>query len=104
MTNRIIVPLADGRWLALSREQFSEALGQGARLMPSLDIPEPEDGPQWLSAKQMAELTGMSETYWQEEARCGRAPSRRFGRSLRFPVSYLRSLDVRSTSHNGAGQ
>ena len=104
MTDRIIVPLADGRWLALSREAFSDALEQGARLMPSPGTPEPQDGPEWLSAKHMAELTGMSETYWQEEARCGRAPSRRFGRSLRFPVSYLRSLDVRSTTHNGAGQ
>ena len=102
VTDRILIQHGNN-WLALSPESYQEALTLGGKLMPDEQQNTPDTLPQWLSAKEMARLTGMSETYWQEEARCRRCPARRFGRSLRFPASYLRSLDFRSTGHDGNG-
>lgn len=102
MSDRILIPHGNS-WLAMSPDSYREALQLGGELMPGKQTVEPHDSPQWLSAKEMAKATGMGETYWQEEARCQRCPSRRFGRSLRFPASYLRSLECLSTGHDGNG-
>ncbi len=103
MSDKVLIPLPDGRWLAMSQKAFEEALQAGVEVLPTTQPPESNPTPKWLSVKEMAEATGMSTTYWAEEARCKRCPSHRFGRSLRIPASYLRSLDGQSTSRSGNG-
>lgn len=102
MTDRVVIPFGDD-WLVMSPDEFQKALQKGIELMPDTLQTEPVDSPQWLSVKQMAEATGMGTTYWSEEARSGRCPSHKFGRSLRIPTSFLLSLETESTGHGGNG-
>ena len=102
MTNRVLIPFGD-EWLVMSPDEFQKALQKGSELMPDTLQTESVCGPQWLSVKQMAEATNMGSTYWAEEARSGRCPSRRFGTAVRIPASYLRSLECKSTGHSGNG-
>jgi hypothetical protein len=88
MSDRILVPLPDGRWLALSPQTFVEALAAGAASVaaapssPGVVIPEP-----LLDSKAAAAAIDVTARWLEDGARAGIVPHHRFGRFVRFRVS-----------------
>ena len=93
MTDKVILPLMDGRWLALDRETFQKGLLEGSELLPERRI-ETVNGEQWLTVQQAVERTGVSKSYWYEAIRVGACPSRKFGTAVRIPASYLADVEA----------
>ena len=93
MSDRILIPLLDGKWIALDCADFHKALQQGNELMPERQI-VPANGNQWLTVQQVAERTGVSRSYWYEAIRVGDCPSRKFGTAVRIPASYLADVEA----------
>jgi excisionase family DNA binding protein len=85
MLSRIAVPLPDGRWLALTPEQFAEAAQAGRELIAG-PTPTPHTGPSedLLTAAQLAQRTGIPASWWEQAAREERVPHARIGRYVRF--------------------
>jgi hypothetical protein len=100
MSATVIVPLLDGRWLAMTREDFDAALAEGTRLMPAERPPEPTQGPddgvQWLTVKAAAYRTSMSESFWRLEAKKPHVPTRYIGKSLRISAAYVADSNYQS--------
>jgi excisionase family DNA binding protein len=89
--DRIVVPLPDGRWLALSREVFAEALAVGAALMTppaAATVPQAESEP-LLNAVELSRVLNLPRTCIYEKARAGAIPSVRVGKHLRFRRSHV---------------
>jgi hypothetical protein len=89
MSDRIAVPLADGRWLALDPETFAAALAAGAEMMASA-APSPAKStaaPLFVNAEEMARLTDTAASWWEAAARDLDCPSVFIGRVRRFKVS-----------------
>jgi len=99
----VLVPFGN-RWLAMSRETFTEALAAGDQLMPATQPAQAEIGPQWLTVQALAKATGVSTRYWYEQIRTGHCPSQHFGTSVRVPRSFLADIETTSIGRNGAGQ
>lgn len=93
MTDKVILPLMDGRWLALSPETFQKGLQQGHELMPE-EQNAPANGEQWLTVPEAAERTRVSKSYWYEAIRVGDCPSRKFGTAVRIPASFLAHVEA----------
>jgi len=90
MTDRIILPLTDGRWIALSPDDFQQALEQGKRLMPQERANRQDDEkPQWLPVREVARLCNISETFLYDEIRLKRIRSRQFGRAVRIHRDFV---------------
>lgn len=85
MTDRVLICLPDGRWLALSAELFREALQSGAELAaPPVASPARETSSALVTADEIAEATHMSRSTVYELAKGGVLPSVRVGRRIRF--------------------
>jgi excisionase family DNA binding protein len=93
MTDRLLVPLPDGQWLALPPDVFNEALEAGAQLMgatrPSAaataaasSAAEP-----LLDAEELSAALHVPVTWIEQAARELRIPSIEFGRWRRFKRS-----------------
>ena len=86
----VLVPLPDGRWLALTREHFDAALNAGTERMaasaPSSSAPVQEP---LLDAVQAAAQLGLSTRWLEDCARAGIVPHYKFGRFVRFRASEL---------------
>ena len=86
MSDRVLVPLPDGRWLALTPETFRQGLADAAAFGPAPIAAgaagEPE--PPLLDAEQLAEAMGVAVTWVEQAARDGRIPSVHAGRWRRF--------------------
>ena len=84
----IALPLPDGRWLVLTREQFDAALAAGAELSahhaPSSAVSEP-----LLDAEQAGLQLAISPRWLEDSARAGIIPHHKLGRFLRFRVSEI---------------
>ena len=93
MTDRILIQLLDGKWLALSLDSFQKALQQGNELMPE-EQNAPANGEQWLTVPEAAERTRVSKSYWYEAIRVGDCPSRKFGTAVRIPASFLAHVEA----------
>ena len=100
MSDQVLIPLADGRWLALSPKSFREGVLKG-RSTVAADVPgrDTDTGETWLTAKEMAERTGTTSGYWMDAHRAGSVPSRKFGKAVRFPASYLAATDPESVAN-----
>jgi excisionase family DNA binding protein len=87
MRDRVLIPLPDGRWLALEAEAFSEALEAGALAaqLPSNDYAR-DDEP-LLDPEQMAAALSLPVTWIEQAARERRIPSIQAGRWRRFKRS-----------------
>src|SRR5687768_3248989 len=104
MTETVLVPLPDGSWLALDREQLDHARLRGAEFMGRHAAPGPTkndlspagvDAAALVNAKEMARLTGTSSTWWEAAARRGDAPCTFVGNRRRFnPAAALKWLEV----------
>jgi excisionase family DNA binding protein len=77
MSDRVLVPLPDGRWLALAPDAFRAALEAGAAAMS-------EHGP-----LRRHEAHQPEESCVYERARTGQIPSVRFGKHVRFRASQV---------------
>jgi excisionase family DNA binding protein len=91
MSDRVLVPLPDGRWLALAPEVFREALEAGA---VAACVPGSSDGDQasddgeaLLDAEHLAEALSLPVTWIEQAARERRIPSIQAGRWRRFKRS-----------------
>ena len=90
MTDKVILPLMDGRWLALSPETFQQGLQQGSELAQQEQPKQQDDQkPIWLSVPDVARLCNLSETFLYDEIRLGHIHSRRFGRAVRIHRDFV---------------
>jgi len=100
VADRIVVPLADGRWLALNREMFAAALAAGAELMAAPSPTTSPAEPLFVDAAEMARLTDTAASWWESAARDLDCPSVFVGRVRRFRVAdclrWLESVQERS--------
>jgi excisionase family DNA binding protein len=100
MTDRVLICLPDGRWLALSADLFREALQSGAeRAAPSATSPAQQPSSGLVTADEIGEATHMSRSTVYELAKAGVLPSVRVGRRIRFDRERVMSvLASRSTA------
>ncbi len=93
MADRILIPLPDGRWLALSADSFTEALQAGSALMPATgSVSRPAPSPTLASAEDMEAATGVPASWFATQARERRIPFVKLGRYVRFnPAEVLAS-------------
>ena len=85
MTDRVLICLPDGRWLALSAEGFREALENGSALVaPSAPSTVPPSTATLVTADEIGVATHMSRSTVYELAKAGVLPSVRVGRRIRF--------------------
>lgn len=94
--NLVLIPLPGGQWAAFEPEELAEAIERARSVLPleaglgstGIAAPAaPELGERWLSSKEMADLTGVPDTWWEAAARSGRVPARYLGKYLRFKPS-----------------
>lgn len=101
MPDRVLVPLPDGRWLALAREVFNAALAAGAEAVAA---PNPTGGANDEPLRDADELAGLLKipaTWIEQKAREGVIPSLEFGRWRRFRRADVEAA-VRPRRENGA--
>ena len=85
MTDRVLICLPDGRWLALSPDIFREALQSGAEhATPFVVSPVPQRSSTLVTADEIGEATHISRSTVYELAKAGVLPSVRVGRRIRF--------------------
>ena len=84
MTDRILIPLADGRWLCLTSEQFAEAEQAAQALRPASTSGQTGSNDELLTAQQLQERTNVPASWWEQAARQRRVPYARIGRYVRF--------------------
>ena len=94
MTDAVFIALflQDGRPLALSQEELAAALRRGADLGLGATAATTALAParaveRWLTSRELAALTGVSDTWWEGAAARGEVPHMRAGKSLRFRLS-----------------
>ena len=81
--------------IATARRRAAE-LGLNAEAPGNAGAGRPGDtAERWLTSKQLAEITGVGDVWWEQAAKSGRVPSIRAGKALRFRLSevagFLRS-------------
>jgi excisionase family DNA binding protein len=99
----VVVPMADGRWLALTKAALLDAidaardLGLGSGTVSPM--PSGTDGMEPLmTSEQLGALLGVHETTIEALAKTRSIPSVRVGRMLRFePAAVKAALRERST-------
>lgn len=85
----VLVPLPDGRALALERDAYLEALERGQELLPTGNGSAAAGGdgvPEIRDAGGMEALTSVPASWWLEAARRGDVPSIQAGTYRRFRV------------------
>lgn len=102
MCDRVLVPLPDGRWLALSEEQFQAAVqaGQQAVGAPANAASKSNDEP-LLDARELAKILKLPVSWLQEAARSGRIPCVRAGRWRRFKRNEVEAALLAQQSTGG---
>ena len=94
-TETFLVPLGDGRWLALAPDAFRAALEAGAALVPStLRLAGPELTQRLLSAEELERSTGVPASWFATQARERRIQFRKFGRYVRFSFEEIMACDA----------
>lgn len=85
MSDRVLVPLPDGRWIALEPEAFRQALEAAAVLVPpsTAAAAHPDDEP-LMDSEQLAAALSLPTTWLEQAARENRIPSIQAGRWRRF--------------------
>ena len=112
MADRVLIPLPDGRWLALSPTELCEASARANDMTVALGLaPQPTLAPSkegqetsWLSVDEIAQRSGLKKSWLYQEIRNDRLPYKRFGRQVRIPSSYLTEPDKESGANRPGGQ
>lgn len=102
MSDRVLLPLPDGRWLALSRETFETALVEGCAAVASAAAPRQADEP-LLDADELAAALKLSVTWVEQAAREQKIPSVQAGRWRRFRRADVERALGSHPEGNGAG-
>jgi hypothetical protein len=89
VSNRICVPLPDGRWLALDREAFAAALAAGAEMTAGAAPSSPATAEPLLDADQAAAQMNVTARWLEDSARAGIIPHVKLGKFTRFRVSEI---------------
>ncbi len=100
MSDRIFVPLADGRWLGLTPEAFQTALAEGSAIGAPTGAPIAADEP-LLDAEELATAMKLPTTWLEQAAREGRIPSIQAGRWRRFRRSDVERALQKSEAPDG---
>ena len=85
--NTVLVPLPDGRSLAMDIEVYREALARGQAMLPASVTSQSDTAVEVLDADGMAERTNVSASWWLEAARRGDVPHLKLGRYVRFDLA-----------------
>lgn len=89
MTDRVLVPLPDGRWIALAPDTFAAGLAAGAAAMAaqssSGQAKQPDEG--LVDADELAKLLKLPKSCLYQKARAGDIPTVRVGKHVRFQPS-----------------
>lgn len=101
MSDRVLVPLPDGNWLALSREAFDTALAEGraAAGPPATMTLEMGASEPLLEASELATALKLPVSWIEQAAREHKIPSVQAGRWRRFKRS---AVERALSSGNGA--
>jgi len=85
----IVVPLSDGRALALTLAEYQAALERGRELVPAATGAPSRSAPadEVTDAAGMEQRTGVPASWWAEAARRGDVPSIQAGKYRRFRVA-----------------
>lgn len=89
----LIVPLLNGRVIALSRQAFAEACALGDELAPDASrttATAPPDDEPLLTAEQIGERMNTPATWFLEQARKNAIPHTKLGKYVRFRFSEVR--------------
>jgi excisionase family DNA binding protein len=87
-SERVLLPLPDGRWLALAPDVFREALMAGSALVATTSASESANtAEQLLNAEKLATALSLPVTWIEQAARERRIPSIQAGRWRRFSRS-----------------
>jgi excisionase family DNA binding protein len=96
MTDRFLIPLANGEWLALDEQHFTNGLAAGRMIMGSPVVPTltaSMPARPLLNSADMSALLGCNDTLVEQMAKEHRIPAIRVGRLLRFePDRVLEAL------------
>lgn len=87
-TETVIIPMPDGRALALELAAYQAALDRGREIVGARsEAATAALADQILDAHGMEQLTGVPESWWLEAARGDRVPCIRAGKYVRFRVA-----------------
>ncbi|HEX4151147.1 MAG TPA: helix-turn-helix domain-containing protein [Steroidobacteraceae bacterium] len=95
MSDRVLIPLPDGRWLALSADVLDAALRAGAEAIAPHAVPGATRGAAavavepLLSAEEAAQQLGVTARWLEDSARAGIIPHHKLGAFRRFRVSEI---------------
>jgi hypothetical protein len=99
MSDRVLVPLPDGRWLELEQEAFEAAVAAGAARMPNTRAAGAVATEPLVDAEQLATDLALPVTWIEQAAREERIPSVQAGRWRRFDRTAVRQ----ALGRNGHG-
>jgi hypothetical protein len=103
MTDRVLIPLPDGRWLGLTPEQFLEAEQSGREIRPAPPTgAAPTGHDELLTAEQLEARTNVPASWWEQAARERRVPHARIGRYVRFRFAEVAAHFSNSADTTGA--
>ena len=100
MSDRVLVPLADGRWLALDIDVFREALAAGSELgmsrpatalHTSPPAPDSTEDEPLVDSDVLAKEFNIPPSWIEQAGRDGRLPCVQFGRWRRFKASEVKA-------------
>lgn len=100
MTERYLIPLSDGRWLALESDTFQAALSDGAAAVGSTarrSEPETAGAIPLKTAEEVASLTNIDASWFLARARMNEIPHVRFGKYVRFDLAAVTAHLARDT-------
>lgn len=95
MANRFLIPLSDGRWLALDHDTFMSALASGDELTRPAPPGRKETADELLTATQIADRLKVPRSWIEAATREGRLPYHEFGRYRRYSLRDVASATKR---------
>jgi hypothetical protein len=97
MSDRIVLPLPDGRWLALNRDVFEAGIAAGAEFaspVPSRVASPAPSVAKLMSGEELEAATGIPASWFATQARERRIPFRKLGRYVRFDYAEISTCEA----------